>query len=330
MNTSHHKRNRGFTLIELLVVIAIIAILVALLLPAVQQAREAARRSTCKNNLKQLGLALHNYHDTYRVLPPGYVRGGGASNEWAWGAHILPFMEQGPLFEALEISNPNNGADAFAGSGQLLRTTVLAAYRCPSDIGPDDNSQRGNTSTSNYVANLGADVADDVSPATRIEARQNANGDRGGVFWRNSKVRFRDIVDGTSNVIGIGERAWELNKPQGQALCRAAVWGRANDGNDMVSGRREARAVAVLAVTGGGPNFTDLFGDNGAANDFRNHNQCGITYSSLHRGGSQFVLMDGGVRFISENINNNVSTTAIDSTYEQLAERKDGQPLGEF
>ena len=143
---------RGFTLIELLVVIAIIAILVALLLPAVQQAREAARRSQCKSNLKQIGIGLHNYYDTFSVLPPGFVHIHGTGNtntdkgNWGWGTFILPYMDQSALYEALSPGEPD---PAVAGSDGSLAAAVenptkraemqkkLAAFRCPSDTGPN-------------------------------------------------------------------------------------------------------------------------------------------------------------------------------------------------
>lgn len=335
MRLRKNEARKGFTLIELLVVIAIIAILVALLLPAVQQAREAARRSTCKNQLKQIGIALHNYHDTYRVFPPGYIHrvgAGGQENKWGWAAHILPFMEQGPLYEALEISNGNNDLDDFDGPNGLAGTTVIEAYRCPSDVAEDKNSRRGNRSTSNYVANYMADIGDvaDVGGVNQPNS-PTSHTDRDGMFAANTKIRFRDIVDGTSNVIGVGERAWELNDGNnGQVGCDAGVWPGANAGN--ANGNHEfnttsnaAKGSAVLAVTGAGINATNVFGDNAV-----NHNACAIGYSSLHRGGAQFVMMDGGVRFISENIDYNRADNTVDSTFERLVNRKDGQPLGEF
>ncbi|HBN75421.1 MAG TPA: prepilin-type cleavage/methylation domain-containing protein, partial [Planctomycetaceae bacterium] len=137
MQSEQKQKILGFTLIELLVVIAIIAILVALLLPAVQQAREAARRSSCKNNMKQLGLALHNYHDTYSTFPPASVRQptGGGVNEWessmiGWQARILGFMEQSALYDLIDwgITPGNSGTN-----NTTVRGTEVAGYRCPSD-----------------------------------------------------------------------------------------------------------------------------------------------------------------------------------------------------
>ncbi|MCG6154568.1 DUF1559 domain-containing protein [Rubinisphaera margarita] len=342
---AHPRQRYAFTLIELLVVIAIIAILVALLLPAVQQAREAARRSSCKNNLKQIGLALHNYHDTHRVFPPGYVLGQGPGTppantlsgnqvKWAWGAYILPFIEQGSLYDALEISDGSTDADDFAGANQLLRTSMIDTYRCPSDAAPDLNNRRGNRTISNYVGMLGPDDADIGTSGAKTTPRSpDANADRSGLFRRNSKVRMRDVTDGTSNTIAIGERAWELNNPQfgNKARCRAAIWA-ASNGNRMNVDQNDAQAVAVLGVTGGGINFVDVFGDgSNTAAMAQNQNQCAITFSSLHSGGAQFLLLDGSVRFLSENIDNEAdNTNTVDSTYERLADRKDGQVVGEF
>ncbi len=145
------RRPAGFTLIELLVVIAIIAILVALLLPAVQQAREAARRTQCRNNLKQIGLALHNYHDIYNTLPPGVVHKFGnqavaAMGSYGWGTFILPQLEQQNLFQTIQTNGVDldsllrNSANAAARDYAVF--TKLSFYRCPSDTAPDQNTRR--------------------------------------------------------------------------------------------------------------------------------------------------------------------------------------------
>ncbi|MCA8988488.1 MAG: DUF1559 domain-containing protein [Planctomycetaceae bacterium] len=325
---------RGFTLIELLVVIAIIAILVALLLPAVQQAREAARRSSCKNNLKQIGLALHNYHDTYRVFPPGYVhRVGtvGQENKWGWGAHILPFIEEAALYDALEISNGNNDLDDFDNPG-LATESVIDTYRCPSDPAPDVNTRRGTRSTSNYVGNYMVDTGDVNTGLTPTQPDSpTSHTDRNGIFAANTKIKIRDITDGTSNTLLVGERAWELNIPNGgKAGCDAAVWAGANAGNangnhEFNSTSNEAKGSGILAVTGAGINNISVFGDTQTA-----QNICAITYSSQHKGGAQFVLCDGSVRFLSENIDLNFTNNTVDSTFERLAQRNDGQVVGEF
>ena len=335
-------KKRGFTLIELLVVIAIIAILIALLLPAVQQAREAARRSTCKNNLKQIGLALHNYHDVHSVFPPGHVFGwlwtdATGRQGWAWGAHILPFIDEANLYNELEIANPNNGYFPKASDAQV----VIDTYRCPSDIAPDINTVRFNQATSNYVANFSSDgatqqhLSGSCSPSFGpIVASNGAISDGKGMFWFDSRVRIRDIVDGTSNTIGIGERAWELTA-SGTGLparCAAGGWSSAV-GYNMYAGGCDNQAAGVFAVAGPGINATPYI-DTGASTDPTNRNACRATFSSQHTGGAQFLLMDGSVRFISENIDHNPSDLGsanhIDSTFERLLTRDDRQVVGEF
>ncbi|MBN9119811.1 MAG: DUF1559 domain-containing protein, partial [Planctomycetes bacterium] len=147
---------RGFTLIELLVVIAIIAILIGLLLPAVQKVREAAARSKCSNNFKQMGIALHMFHDTYQEFPAGYTNTatiGGYASGWGWGAHILPYIEQQSLYTQLNVAG---GDTTIPAAPNTLTTTKLSVYRCPSDFGNDTNNSRGGYGTSNYAGVYGA------------------------------------------------------------------------------------------------------------------------------------------------------------------------------
>jgi prepilin-type N-terminal cleavage/methylation domain-containing protein len=200
------RAKKGFTLIELLVVIAIIAILIALLLPAVQQAREAARRSQCKNNLKQIGLSLMNYHDVHRTFCPGVsvadtvITGPAAtSNYLGWTYHILPMFEQGPLFKKL-----NSRVNFTTGVNAGLIDTILTAVRCPSDAGPDQDpsgSATGTTpllemGTSNYVGNYGVGMPDGNANPRDVQ----------GILGANTKIRIRDVKDGMSNVILVAER----------------------------------------------------------------------------------------------------------------------------
>ncbi|HRX78605.1 MAG TPA: DUF1559 domain-containing protein, partial [Pirellulaceae bacterium] len=172
--TKTEKKGRvsGFTLVELLVVIAIIGILVALLLPAVQAAREAARRMQCGNNLKQIGLSMHNYHDTYKTLPPGYLMKRTSPtvclpnlNSWGWGALLLPFMEQSPLHDKLKVGDISIFQAGATPALLAAMNVSINSYRCPSDVAPDTNpnnqkrmSPWNNASgwtmaRSNYVAN---------------------------------------------------------------------------------------------------------------------------------------------------------------------------------
>jgi len=193
----------GFTLIELLVVIAIIAVLVALLLPAVQQAREAARRSQCKNNLKQIGLALANYESTHTMLPSVYSFGAANSGNFSVQAQLLPYLEQAGLQEFLNFSLKfQTGCcpgDINAHFVEPART-VLPFFRCPSDPGPDLVSVKSGTTggatgatfqyaTNNYHINFGTAVGKLYD--TRLPSD--------GICWANSNVRYRDIADGLSN-----------------------------------------------------------------------------------------------------------------------------------
>ena len=185
----NRRKKSGFTLIELLVVIAIIAILVALLLPAVQQAREAARRASCKNNLKQIGLALHNYHEQFKALPPGSIRDFGyAPGSWrtsqiTWLARILPFLDQGPVFKKVDWKRyPGTG-----GANTSIRRLSIVGYRCPSS--PDVLSSYSYAPT-NYVACIGQDDQPNTTNA---------------IFAINKATRFRDITDGQSNTMAASE-----------------------------------------------------------------------------------------------------------------------------
>jgi len=329
------RRRVGFTLIELLVVIAIIAILIALLLPAVQQAREAARRTQCKNNLKQLGLALHNYHDVSNMFPPGYVLQGtaGSFGNWGWATYLLPYIEQGPLYNKL---NPGNNtmanclADTTAGGGRQALTTPLTAFRCPSDTAPalnhgppgaageaEDGYMFGTVSlaTSNYIgSNASRSLRNDSgSPGTN-----GSIGYANGIFYRNSNIGIRDIIDGTSNTIVLGERAWQVD---GTRVYAGVVFGirsaaHAVDENDrglmMIAGCGLIQINSIVNTTAG------------TYAEHRRH------FSSTHTGGAHFALGDGAVRFISENVDHDVANNRIDSTMERLIAREDGQPVGEF
>ena len=325
------KQRPGFTLIELLVVIAIIAILVALLLPAVQQAREAARRSSCKNNLKQIGLAMHNYHDTHGVLPPGWVQQATGNNRgnYAWGSYILPYVEQGPLYEKMNVGDtrlsPNLRGTAGGGILPDLQQPINI-FRCPSSPGSDTNGNRQihdnsntarQTAVSNYVA-LNSSYTltrDDGKPQNSdgINNKDHAN----GMFFRNSAIALKDVVDGTSNTIMVGERMRERTQAAGGNCYAGNIFGvryRTNQ-NELYNHQQQGQS-GVLAS--GHP------GINPTGND-----ACRKGISSAHQGGAQVVLADGSVRFISENIDHNNNGNP-NSTWELLIARNDIQPIGEF
>jgi prepilin-type N-terminal cleavage/methylation domain-containing protein/prepilin-type processing-associated H-X9-DG protein len=198
---SHTRPHYGFTLIELLAVIAIIAVLIGLLLPAVQKVRESAARLSCKNNLKQIGLALHNYHDSIDRLPSGYstkVTSSGLETGpgWGWAAHLLPQVEQDNLFRQINLTLPV-GAPGHAAA----RIQALKIFRCPSDSTPDRFTvQTANipVAHANYVGSFGTNEVEDYPGAGN------------GIFFRNSRLRFGDVTDGLSNTLFVAERSSDI------------------------------------------------------------------------------------------------------------------------
>lgn len=232
---------RGFTLIELLVVIAIIAILVALLLPAVQQAREAARRSQCKNNLKQLGLALHNYHDAHNILPPGDINAGGYDSAWLENLgqpprnhtaymFLLPYIDQAAVYNLIDFSLPTGAAD---GNGILTGPTgsqpnavgrSITVFECPSDPYPSGpytyNSNTAYATDNAYRTSYGL-----VYPKYNMDTSYGAfteisNGvPLKSAFGHNGAARIRDFKDGTSNTLVIMETPMEK-----QSAIRGPFW----------------------------------------------------------------------------------------------------------
>lgn len=293
LSTSPRSGHRtGFTLIELLVVIAIIAILVAILLPAVQQAREAARRNSCKNNIKQLGIALHNYHDTYMVLPSGIC----TSNQLAWSTMILPYLEETSLYESIAESGafdePWEDVPAMVSTGATpFAKTVLPSFLCPSDEGDGINHLLGGGGSagqeygkSNYIGIYTAYYNANNTTAT------NGNGgtDRLATFYDNSRRPFKDYKDGLSNTMLVAERKTDSKRNPGNS---ATLWtGYHNDSGGRISGGISQFQVRLRMERSS--NDTDYI-----INGTTNYNP-----GSYHAGGAQFLRGDGGVAFLSDSI----------------------------
>ena len=282
------RLQRGFTLIELLVVISIIGVLIALLLPAVQAAREAARRAQCVNNLKQIGLALHNYEGSQQVLPSGYVSsfdstGTDLGPGWGWAAMLLPRLEQSPLFASLNFSV---GVEVPANS--TSRLVILNAFLCPSDrVEPSWPAVSRDPATGVAYQTICS-----VAPSNYVgmSGVSEPGPDGEGLFYRNSSVAFRDITDGLSQTIAVGERSHLL----GVATWTGSVTGAYlydDDGDSIGAADVETGPGMVLGHTGEGI---------GPGSNKSEPNQ----FYSLHATkGVNFLFADGHVEFLKPTIN---------------------------
>jgi prepilin-type N-terminal cleavage/methylation domain-containing protein/prepilin-type processing-associated H-X9-DG protein len=265
---------KGFTLFELLVVIAIIAMLIGLLLPAVQKVREAAARTQCQNNLKQLGLACHAYHDAARVLPPGYTANAAYPSTapgWGWAAYLLPYLEQAPLYRQINFN--------LQVQGQAAIQTMLPVFLCPSDAPPASAFAVTDATfttlclaaPSSYAATCGSDASEVDDPTGN------------GIFYRNSKTRLTDIKDGTSNTTMIGDRAWADTQGIWAGAPNGAVT-RPGATNPWTTATGPAQALVLVHN-----NWINITTDaDGGLDDF----------SSKHPGGANLLFADGSVRFI--------------------------------
>ena len=343
------NRRRGFTLIELLVVIAIIAVLIALLLPAVQQAREAARRSTCKNNLKQIGLALHNYHERFNVFPPGYVDGSVAAgnSDYSWPAFILPDMDQAPLYNVLRVGGVTLTQNLV--TNRIVMQTPMAALSCPSNSNPSLNDANQPAAGARAIT---AVITDQLPVSSYVGMNNSSSGlarnrssdatnaafGATGFFFRNSKVGFRNLTDGATNTIVVSERAW-LTKLT--PIYAAVTIGIRNDTGgldatlDGFSTQPTATTVGTFSTTGGGDAglVYALAAPVGAVNQQFTTvggtipNRPGI--SSTHTGGAHVLLGDGAVRFVSDSMDFNPDVL-VNSLLERLIAISDGQVVGEW
>ncbi len=284
---------RGFTLIELLVVIAIIAVLVALLLPAVQQAREAARRSSCLNNLKQIGVGMHNYQSNHSVFPPGYVSshlatdpicedlGGG----WAWASYILPEMSEQPLFESINfyvnVEHPVN---------QTCRVKTVRSYLCPTD---PLSGLPFTVFASDQVTPICDLASADYLGAFGVGRIHDHNVDFGqGVLFRNSKIAPRDLVDGLSHTVMVGERSHEIARVTWTARVTGGWTGPTpiGEGGLLRDTTLQKAFVQVIGPVGYHSSAPD---DQAVTNS---------ALGSSHDAGTHVLFSDGSARFLSRSM----------------------------
>ncbi|MBI1347173.1 DUF1559 domain-containing protein [bacterium] len=347
---SRGSRWLGFTLIELLVVIAIIAILIALLLPAVQQAREAARRTQCRNNLKQIGLALHNYQDTHNVFPPYKTWNNGTDcaggpDSWtnqggySWRVMILPFMDQAPAYSKIDFTNHHSQANCpgSTNSWGQVNAQALPGYICPSDstppvIGGSGGANYAGVVSSSAQSKLSFSTASGTIPAEQLKAFFQM--DNVGA----TRVSVTDLKDGSSNTIAVAE-VWRGRRTvvrgggtygvDGNGRCyRWMVEGGCGVTGTLGRGGSKGSMSGGFEASGGNPGgqlqpgATSAPAGDGGPNDKRadqvtwnGENDEGVhdgfrPASSSHTGGVHVLMGDGSVRFASDNVDSNVWNAA--------------------
>lgn len=346
-----HRNRNGLSVLDVIVTIFVLVTLVALLLPGVSTPREASRRSQCKNNLKQIGLSLMNYHDVHRTFPPGWIvsEEKEQSSGFGWGYHILPFFDQAPLFKKLNAKV--RMADSKTDNAKLIGT-ILTAYRCPSDSGVNQAKSKWcqKIGVTNYVGNFGVGLPSTYSTAKADEPTLRKKDHLQGILGPNSKVRIRDVKDGMSNVILTGERRLPTNHgtdwpplrsegnfnsywaglPDVSLVNPLTIVATATGGDPEVNGPDDPlnRAGNLNALNSPDwkrrlPYFGVNRGDGGELfGEPSETTPVSAGFSSWHTGGAQVVLGDGTVRFISENVDPTVFTN--------MMRHSDGETLGEF
>ncbi len=321
--------HRAFTLVELLVVIAIIGVLVGLLLPAVQAAREAARRMQCTNNLKQMGLAIHNYVDTHRKLPSGfYFQGPGMVNRadrprrlpgFSWTSSILPFIEQSSIYNQLNFTLPLSVAP-----NKALVSARLPFSVCPSAPNQTTHKQMGTTGTSFGFSDPGLAITNYVACGGSFAGSayyDSAAAQRNGILMEDTSFSFESITDGTSNTIMVGETIY-----YGASTFASFQWDPTWFGHYEPAGGRATAPEAIMRVGQFRTNPPSI------ADAIVKRN----SFSSKHTGGVKFALGDGSVHFISQSVQHTETpyTATVNwsniGTFQRLCGRNDGQTLGEY
>ena len=293
MRLQGRSYRNAFSLVELLVVIAVIAILVSLLLPAVQAARGSARAAQCKSNLRQIGIALHSYHDVHDGFPPAFLAHATVWRpSWTWSTFLLPHLEQGGLFDDLQVTSAEFGGGAVLADTPTPATqTALSIYACPADSGPDWNHRKSGHATSSYHGVLGNE--------SQLVSSYPALIDQNGVFYVNSRVCVEGITDGSSHTLAVGE-------------CRLDPGG---------TGKRGAIWAGMRGFTSNTLWLSDTVWWANAEPDWLINGPGEQAFSSHHPGGAHFVFADGSVRLVAE--------TIAGQTLARLAARNDGEPAGD-
>lgn len=299
-------RHRGFTLIELLVVIAIIAVLIALLLPAVQQAREAARRSQCKNNLKQIGLAMHNYHGTSNVFPYGENNAGAYHLRDTWMQQVMPFIDQAPLYQIYQADMSQWIMDVTP----TVRDQSLSVMECPSDPSTPAKGASGGLRSGgygfqgNYVMCMGK--------------TQTYNTDNGGLFYWLSSTGFRSLIDGSSNTIMGSEVIIRGTTNTGGWGEGGGYWGGGEGGGFGFTTQYPPNSTVTDQVYA----CKSTTWPNAPCQSMSTYSTQRILARSNHTGGVHCLMADGGIRFASNNIDQTV--------FQNLGSRNGGEIVGDF